>query len=79
MIKIPFNPERLAAAGVQAERFDDSVLVTLPGETGGFYVQMIGDDMVLASERSAAQRKLLDLLSVNRPAHPSETGGGYGG
>jgi hypothetical protein len=70
-MKIAFNPEQLTSAGVTYERHDNNaVRLLLPGDKGGFYVSIEGDDMVLTPERSASHRQLLGLLGQPQPEPP---------
>lgn len=69
-MKIPYDDARWTELSIKRERHDGGVYVQLPGEPGGFYVEMEGENLVLAPERSAAHRSLVMLLGGQLPPKP---------
>jgi len=69
-VKIPYDDAKWTELSIKRERHDTGMYIQLPGETGGFYVGMDGDNLVLMPERSAVHRQLVSLLGGNLPSKP---------
>jgi hypothetical protein len=63
-MKLKFEPEIMDTLGIDHLRVQGGVRVSLPDEPGYFVVGVDADDMLeLVPQRSAAHRKLIELLT----------------
>ena len=69
-MKITYDDAKWTDLSIKRERHDGGMYIQLPGEAGGFYVGMDGEDLVLMPERSAAHRQLVSLLCGDLPQKP---------
>lgn len=65
-MNIPYDPVKFIEAGIKAEAHGDVMRVILPSDPGAFYVHMIGNDLEIVPERSAAHRQLLEALGMEQ-------------
>ena len=69
-MKIAYDDAKWTELSIKRERHDGGIYIQLPGDTGGFYVEMDGEDLILAPEKSSAHRQLLTVLAAGLPQKP---------
>jgi len=69
-VRLAYDDALWTDLSIKRERTDAGMWIQLPGEKGGFFVGMDGDDLIVMPERSAAHRQLLSLVGHALPNKP---------